>query len=292
MIAVLFASLAAMASEPTVYPALEKAAPRVPLGGSYADGEKMLREADAAAEADAAFESGHAGYLRVCGFACTVVGIESADVDPHAASITVPATSDALSAANKGYNEAAMNFAKAFNVRMHERLASQSQASKPIQGTLTEKELTVNGVTVGKSNLYNATGKFGTNMFKKHDGGFSSVCWKGDDGTLIVFESDKGGGPDQTITRARLLSEPSDYEFASDCKASKKVSAESLELAGVRVGAPLKARTANPTEVSETAQTWKYETEKKNKKLSYDLEIKTGEKSEGSQVKAVSVWRH
>lgn len=253
----------------SVYDQLSAGESKKPLGGSYEAGEKMLRAADPIADANEAAENGKGAYVRVCGFACTAVGVEDtagADQGP-----TIPGTSDAHTAASKGYNDAAYDYASKFNKQLMKRLAQDESPSStmttpgssagaapapeatPIAQALPDSALTLNGVVIGKSNLYNSVGKFGTNMFHKEDGGLYIVCWKGTDGTIVAFESDKaGGGPDQTITEGRLIAAGSEYKYSSQCKESKKVSS-ALSLNGMKLGDAM----------TDTSKTQHYSVEKK-----------------------------
>jgi hypothetical protein len=159
---------------------------------------------------------------------------------------------------------------------------------EPIQKELSAKELTMSGVTIGKSNLYNAVGRFGTNMFKKEDGVYV-ICWKGDDGTILAFESGASGGRDQTITGARLIAPGVEYKYATDCKPSKKVSSK-LELLGVTLGdsmGDVEKKRGAPSGREDSRMMWHYKSEAKKKSVKTDVEIASSE----DKVNSISVDR-
>ena len=144
-----------------------------------------------------------------------------------------------------------------------------------IRKELSAKELSIGGVQIGRSNLYNAVGFFGTNMLKKQVDGVYTICWRGDDGVTLAFESGASGGHDQTITGVRLFAPSVEYKYSSDCKASKKVSAK-LELLGVKLGdtaGDVEKKRASPSERATDKMIWHYSTEAKKKTITTDVEI-------------------
>ena len=154
-----------------------------------------------------------------------------------------------------------------------------AKGEETIQKPLNEEQLTVNGVTVGKSNLYNSIGRFGANAFHKSgDAGeaLSYVCWKGDDGTTLAFESGESGGKDQTITEAYIFAEGNNYKFAKDCKTSKKVSAAQLTLMKLGLGDPVsdvEKKLGAPSHKEDQRDIWHHATEQKNKTVVSDVEV-------------------
>jgi hypothetical protein len=276
-------------SKATVYSALEKAPAKTPLGGSFAEGEKLLRSADPENEANIVFNERGVSTISVCGFACLAPGI---DAKESVKGPSIPATSDALNELNKGYNEAATDFATRFNKQMIARKSPKAKGESPIHKELPAKELTVGGVTIGKSNLYNAVGFFGTNMFKKEKSGgdsLSIICWKGSDGTTLAFESGQGGGREQTVTGVRLFAAGLEYEYSAECKTSKKVSAL-LELAGMKLGessADVEKKRGAPSDRGTDRMMWHYLHETKKKSVTTDVEVSAPEE----KVKSISVSR-
>lgn len=282
---------ASVLSKAVVFTALEQAQPKQPLGGSFADGEKMLRAGDPENEANIVFNERGLTKIVVCGFACIPPGVDAKEME-GAKGPTVPATSDTVNEKTKGYNEAAMDFASRFNKQMVVRKHPVAHGPQVIHKELSVKELTLNGVTIGKSNLYNAVGRFGTNMFHQESKDGTSlfvVCWKGDDGTTLAFESGDGGGRDQTITAAKILGSGVDYDYASVCKASKKVSAK-LELAGIKLGdasADLEKKFGAPSDRATERMMWHYSLESKKSTVTNDVEVAVP----GEKVNSISVNR-
>ena len=269
---------ATSADEAPVFEVLEHSTDKkTPLGGSFEQGEKNLRAANPEAEAVHVF--GHHGLTKVvvCGFACLAPGVDAKEF-AGAEGPTIPATSDAQSAKTKGYNEAAMDYATRFNKKMV-ALKSGGEpapgAAAPINREFSSKELTVNGVVIGKSNLYNAVGKFGTNMFHK-EGAVSLACWKGDDGTYLEFKSDPANGArDNSITDAKVIASGADYSASSTCKPSKKVSS-SLQLLGISMSdsiADLEKKLGAPTEKTPSEMLWHYVSGTPAKGAKSDVEV-------------------
>ncbi len=247
-----------VASTATIFTELQKltSEPKSsrPLGGSFAEGEKMLRAANPENEANLVFnQRGQSAetapsekaasektyqLISICGFACLSPGATSEQSAQAAVTVAIPATSDALNEQNKGYNEIAQDFAARFNKQMLSRKFPDPKQPDHISKILPESELTINGVTIGKSNLYNSIGRFGTNAFH-HEGDAGDsiyvVCWKGADGTKVAFESGELGGRDQTILEGRVLAAGADYRFEKYCKPSKKVDAK-VALFGIHLG--------------------------------------------------------
>ncbi len=270
-----------------IFSAIEVVSPKFPLGGSFAEGEKLLRSGDPVKEANIVFNARGASMITVCGFACLAPGVEGKEA---ATGPTIPQTGDALSDANKGYNEAAMDFATRFNKQILARKSPAAVGESRIDKDLSVKERTIGNVTVGKSSLYNAVGFFGTNMFKKQSDGTSTICWQGSDGTLLAFESNVSGARDQVITGVRLFANAAEYKYAPDCKASKKVSA-GLEVLGVRLGssaADVEKKRGAPSDRSGDRMLWHYSTLVSKKPVTHEVEIATP----GDKVTSISLDRN
>ena len=191
---------------------------------------------------------------------------------------SIPATGDTLNETNKGYNEAATDFAIRFNKQMVNRKNSKPKTQLGRAKELSLRELTLGGVTIGKSNLYNAVGFFGTNMFKQETSGgetVSVICWKGGDGTTLAFESGQAGGPDLKVTSIRLIGEGSKYQYAADCKSSKKVSS-SIELAGLKLGdsaSEAEKKRGDPSDRGTNVIKWQTVHASKKRSVATDVEV-------------------
>lgn len=263
----------------TIFKALEAVAtqPKGPLGGSFADGEKMLRAADPEAEANLVYNAKGFQLIKVCGFACFAPGATSDQQSQAIGSLTLPATGDVINERNKGYNEIAQDFAAKFNQQMLQLKFPQPKSPASIAKALTDAELTMNGVTIGKSNLYNSIGRFGTNAFH-HEGDAGDsiyvICWKGADGTTVAFESGELGGRDQTILEGRLLASGAEYRFDKFCKPSRKVDAK-ISLFGVHLGdsaIDIQKVKGAPTTREDDKLAYHYLTQKKHGKKSADVQ--------------------
>jgi hypothetical protein len=322
--AVVFTELQNLAHQPK---------PKKPLGGSFAEGEKMLRAADPENEANIVFNSGGGSdsekdpqngfqLISICGFACLTPGATSEQI-AHAAQMTqlanptataeaepgtthttgqptqtlaIPATSDVLNEQNKGYNEIALEFATRFNKQMLKRQFPKPKQPDHIAKMLLDSDLTINGVTIGKSNLYNSIGRFGTNTFH-HEGDAGEsiyvVCWKGADGTTLAFESGELGGRDQTILEGRVMASGTDYRFDKICKPSKKVDAK-ISLFGIHLGdsvADVEKKKGPATNDEDQQVIYRYEAQRKSGKKTADVLSKVELTSRDGKITQISAGK-
>lgn len=227
---------AALRETAPVYAQLTDRKSGAPLGGSFKAGETLLKKSNPEKEADTVLEMRGVEFVYVCGFACLAPGIsQSRDARPSGGfQATIPATGDAIGKTNKVYNELAQNFALRFNRRM----ILKHSMKEAVAREFSEADLSVNGVVAGKSNLFNSIGKFGPNTIHHvadSGGPMDYVCYVGEDGTLLTFESGVGAGRDQTITDVRLMNAQALYPFRDQCQPSKKVN-QTLTIYGLSLG--------------------------------------------------------
>lgn len=110
----------------------------------------------------------------------------------------------------------------------------------PISKKLSDEELSVLGVVVGKTKLAEIVTNMrsGEIIHNKGDASKSlfSVCYVGKDGTVLSFESSAMGGPDHIVTRATLAATAS-KAYKNKCSTSDQVRRSSLFGVGLQLGA-------------------------------------------------------
>lgn len=109
---------------------------------------------------------------------------------------------------------------------------------KTIEKEISDSDLSVLGITIGKSTLANVSEKFrGNEIYHEGDAAKSLnvICYKGDDGTVVAFESGEMGGKDQTITNLVIVGSKAHYRLEAKCSKSAKFS-KAIEVSGIRLG--------------------------------------------------------
>jgi hypothetical protein len=151
------------------------------------------------------------------------------------------------------------------------------QGVKIIERIQSDKELSLSGIIVGKSQLSDVKKRFqGNDIFHDGDAGASIyiLCYTGSDGTLVAFESGgEMGGEDHTLTSAQVFATSTAYRFKDHCASSDKIN-NKIEAGGVHLGMTtdaVKKMKGMPSRELSDLILYNFEVEKKNKKGPYTV---------------------
>ncbi|KYG65512.1 hypothetical protein AZI86_00070 [Bdellovibrio bacteriovorus] len=133
-----------------------------------------------------------------------------------------------------------LDVATAKSTTISVELSDGSRVSKVkvIQRKQQDVELSILGLTVGRSKLSDVKGVFGGGeVYHEGDAGNSLyvLCYAGMDGSVITFESGEMGGSEHVISSAGLFGAEAQYRLKKICTKSSKVNL-GLNIGEVRVG--------------------------------------------------------
>lgn len=96
----------------------------------------------------------------------------------------------------------------------------------PIERKLSDSELDVLGMTIGKTNLTDVQNFFkqGT-VYRQGDAGNTLylLCYIGKNDTLLAFESGEMGGSEHVVSAVRLYKRSKDFKLFKECEKTSKL---------------------------------------------------------------------
>lgn len=131
-----------------------------------------------------------------------------------------------------------ISLAKATTSSSELKDGSRVSGVKVIQKKLSDANLSVLGVIVGSTKLSDVKSSLGGNeIYHEGDAGNSLyvLCYEGNDGAIVTFESGEMGGSDHLVTSIGLFGPEGRYRLKNVCSKSSKVNLD-LALGGVQLG--------------------------------------------------------
>lgn len=147
----------------------------------------------------------------------------------------------------------------------------------------SESELTVLGITLGKSTMEEVKKKFGAKEIYQEDEGKDMnyvLCFKGPGNMIVAFQSDSLGGPDHLVNSILLSGPAAHLDFARLCQKTTLIK-DRPSIAGLTLGMSpdlIKARLGRPSSMNNnTSMAYQFlvqeKTEKGEKDVSSSLDI-------------------
>jgi hypothetical protein len=159
-----------------------------------------------------------------------------------------------------------------------------------------DSELSVLGITIGKSTLEDVKSKFKSkDIYHQGDAGesFYVLCYKSSNGSMIAFESGETGGSAHTVNTISINGSKEQYRLNKICEKTSLIKSK-LSINGISLGMSpdlIKRLKGKPSKLSASVLLYQFEIQEKNVKDQTDIVSKLEIKFNQDIVLALTVYK-